>query len=908
MHPPDRAIFATGLANLSLLETLYESYQNDPLQVDASWRHFFEGMDFAAAVKGPTGKAESSTLRVVLLIDAYRTYGHLMARVNPMAKEPPPDAPELDLQKLGFKAEEMELLFPTYGFLKEAQAPLKVIVEALKRTYCRTIGVEYMGFAEPATEAWLQERIEPFFALSFSREERLQILRDLNQAEIFESFIHTKYVGQKRFSLEGAETLIPMLTAILEEGSGAGLKEVVLGMAHRGRLNVLANILGKSHAHIFYEFEEHYVPDFFEGMGDVKYHKGFNGGWKVKGGGEVAVVLAANPSHLESVDPVVEGHVRARQELKKVKASRKEVLPLLIHGDAAVAGQGVVYETMQLCRLNGYSTGGSLHIVINNQIGFTTSPKDTRSTLYCTDIARSFGAPVFHVNAEDPEGCVAVAKLATQMRQLFQCDVFIDLNCYRKYGHNEGDEPTFTQPLEYQLIKEKKSIREIYRDRLIQEGVLDGPQAEQLENAFKANLQSALDAVKAGQGADKGDARGAEPAAREDLFQPVATAVAPETLISLAEKFCKVPESFHLNPKIQRLLQERLAMVHANSSEAKIDWGMGETLAYATLIAEGKHVRLSGQDSRRGTFSHRHAMWVDQVNQEKYFPLSHLSENQGLFDVFNSSLSEYAVLGFEFGYSLIYPQALLIWEAQFGDFANGAQIIIDQYLATSEQKWGQRSNLALMLPHGYEGQGPEHSSARLERFLQLCGDDNMQIVNCTTPAQLFHLLRRQALRPLKKPLVLFTPKVLLRYPLTVSSLNDFSAGSFQEILDDPLSLSRPKRLFFCSGKIYYDLFAEREKRKNQDLAFVRIEQLYPLHQKRLKELLLKYQGFQECIWVQEEHENMGAWEYMRPLLNEALEGKMSVRYIGRARSASPAAGSHALHKKQHMAIMSEVFQ
>jgi 2-oxoglutarate dehydrogenase E1 component len=882
--------------NISLLETLYESYKRDPESVDASWRHFFEGMQFASISKGPSGGAESSDLRIFLLLHAYRTYGHLMAKVNPIATQSPPDAPELDLQKLGFKKEEMDHSFPTCGFLKEPQAPLKKIVEALKQTYCRTIGVEYMGLGEPAIEAWLQKRIEPLFELQLKSEEKQQILQDLNKAEIFESFIHTKYVGQKRFSLEGGETLIPMLTAILETGAGEGVQEVTLGMSHRGRLNVLANILGKSYAHIFHEFEDHYTPGLFEGTGDVKYHKGLEGSLTTRTGKKVGVILAANPSHLESVDPVVEGQVRAQQQLKGDRTHRKEVVPILIHGDAAVAGQGVVYETMQLCRLNGYATGGTLHIVVNNQIGFTTLPKDTRSTRYCTDIARSFGAPVFHVNAEDPEGCVAVAKIAIQMRQLFECDVFIDLICYRKYGHNESDEPAFTQPIEYKLIRDKKNIREIYRDQLIQEGALSAAQAEQLENAFKADLQKALETVKSEVPLKEPSVVRAEPVS-------IQTAVAESTLKTLAQKCCQVPERFNPNPKVQRLLKERLEMM-----QTAIDWGMGETLAYASLLEEGVHVRLTGQDSRRGTFSHRHAMWVDQVNQEKYFPLSHLSTKQGLFDIFNSSLSEYASVGFEFGYSLVYLKALVLWEAQFGDFANGAQIVIDQYLASSEQKWGQRSNLALLLPHGYEGQGPEHSSARLERFLQLCGDDNMRIVNCTTPAQLFHLLRRQALDPVRKPLILFTPKAILRHPLNVSPIGEFSGGAFQEILDDPKAQLKPQRLFFCSGKIYYDLVQEREKRGKTDMAFVRIEQLYPLNQKRLKEILLKYQGFQECLWVQEEHSNMGAWEYIRPFLSEALDGKMTLRYIGRARSASPAAGSYSLHKKQTTAILDEVFK
>jgi 2-oxoglutarate dehydrogenase E1 component len=886
-----------NLSNLPGLEDLYQAYLKDPTSVDSSWRYFFDGMHFGTLAAPRAGKIEgaSDDLRIYYLIQAYRTYGHLKVSCNPIATETPQEPPELNLKTLGFKEEELGTLFPTCGFLKTPKAPLQEIVGALNKTYCSGIGAEYMDLGEPNLEQWLQQRIEPFFPLNLSAEEKTRLLEFLNKAELFESFIHTKYTGQKRFSLEGGETLIPMLATILDRGAEEGVTEVVLGMAHRGRLNVLANILNKPYGLIFNEFEDHYAPDEFEGTGDVKYHKGFKGSLPTASGKMIDITLAANPSHLEAVNPVVEGQSRAKQELKHNPEGKKAVVPILIHGDAAIAGQGVVYETLQLMRLKGYSTGGTLHLIVNNQIGFTTLPKDSRSTRYCTDIAKAFGAPVFHVNAEDPESCVAVAKIAIELRQRFGCDVFIDLNCYRKYGHNESDEPAFTQPLEYQLIRAKKSIRELYKNKLIQEGVLNQATVDALESTFKANLQESL---KTTQDKPSPNQEG------KNLSSSPSTPSA-ETLIALSKTFCTVPEGFHIHPKIQRLLQDRLKMVTENRETASIDWGMGEHLAFATLVNEGYHVRLSGQDCRRGTFSHRHAMWVDQMNETKYFPLSHIKEGQGLFDVFNSSLSEYAVMGFEFGYSLEYPKSLVIWEAQFGDFANTAQVVIDQFIASSEQKWMLSSNLTLLLPHGYEGQGPEHSSARMERFLQLCGHDNMRIANCTTPAQLYHLLRKQAILANKKPLIVFTPKGLLRHPECVSKLADFASGSFQEVLDDPQGPSKPKKLILCSGRIYYDLIAERKQRNAGDLAIVRVEQLYPYPEHKMKEILAKYKGAETVIWAQEEHANKGAWEYIHPLIEKDL-GK-TVKYVGRDRSAAASAGSYALHKKQYAALIQEVF-
>lgn len=898
-----------NLTNLPALEELYQKYLQDPQSVDPSWRHFFQGMAFAQSgmPKFPVSQGkESLDLRVYLLIDAYRKFGHLMAKCNPLLTAPIAEPEELKIEKLGFKPEDLEALFPTCGFLKEKEASLKTLIEALQKTYCGSIGIEYMGLGSVERERWIQEKIEPFFPLNIESQQKLKILHDLNKAELFESFLHMKYVGQKRFSLEGGETMIPMLNGIIDKGAQLGIEEAVLGISHRGRLNVLANILNMSYTHIFQEFEDYYTPDLIEGTGDVKYHKGYVGALPTSSGKAVVVTVAANPSHLEAVDPVVEGIARAKQELKGFKEHGHEILPIMIHGDAAMAGQGVVYETIQLSGLNGYKTGGTIHLVINNQIGFTTLPKDTRSTRYCTEIARAFDGIVFHVNAEDPESCMKVAELAIELRQLFRCDVFIDLICYRKYGHNESDEPTFTQPLEYAIIRSKRSVREIFRERLIQSKELDPQEAERLEVEFKTGLQKALENIP--KVAEEQTLASSKREKKISNATTVVTAVEEKELIRLAEKFCSIPEGLKIHPKIQKLQQERLNMVKANPEQKTIDWGMGELLAYASLLQEKIHVRISGQDVRRGTFSHRHAIWVDQVKEFRYFPLSHISQDQAPCDVYNSPLSEYAVLGFEFGYSIAYPQSLVIWEAQFGDFANGAQIIIDQFITSSEQKWNFSCNLTLFLPHGYEGQGPEHSSARMERFLQLCSNENMRIVNCSTPAQLFHLLRSQGKLNLRRPLILFTPKALLRHPACLSSLTDFAKGHFQPVIDDPAPPAKPSRLFFCSGKVYYEFSQEKQKRNNTDIALIRLEQLYPFPKEQVEQILKKYEGCTEIVWIQEEHQNMGAWEYISFHFQELLGAKKTLTYMGRNRSASTAAGSHTLHKKQWEEILQNAFK
>lgn len=926
------AFMQSGFANLSIIEEQYAKYLRQHESVDPSWRKLFAAWDvvqtkklepslFQPKKESPERQEQPSVIyqtkkeapdipdiRVYNLIEGYRTYGHLMAKINPIAVHPIEEPPELNLQTYGFTEADLSNVYATFSILPEEKAPLLKILNTLKAIYCDKIGVEYMGLQSPEMENWLQKKIEPGrFKANFPIEEKQMILQQLNKSELLESFLHTKYVGQKRFSLEGAETLIPMLSATIETGAHLGVGEFVIGMAHRGRLNVLANILNKSYREIFSEFDESYIPESYEGSGDVKYHKGYYAEIETQAGKKVIVDLPPNPSHLESVDPVVEGMTRAKQVLIDDDILQERVIPILIHGDAAVAGQGVVYETMQLFKLEGYSTGGTIHLVINNQIGFTTLPKDTRSTLYCSDIAKGFQAPVFHVNAEDPEGCVYATNLAVELRQKFHCDVFIDLNCYRKYGHNETDEPAFTQPLEYKLIRKKKPIREVYREELIHQGVVEKYLAESLETEFKKSLNQALKSIQSSQKKSEeivllpngGDS---------EIFQPIDTAVPVEDLREAAERFTRVPEGFNIHQKLAAQLRERLHMVMGNGAEAKpLDWGMAETLAYATLLMQGISVRISGQDSCRGTFSHRHAIWMDQVEEKAYYPLKNLREGQGRFDIYNSPLSEYAVLGFEYGYSEADPNTLVIWEAQFGDFSNGAQIVIDQFIVPGEQKWGVKSGLTLFLPHGYEGQGPEHSSARMERFLSMTGHSNIRIANPTTPAQFFHLLRKQQLDKIKKPLIIFTPKGLLRKPECVSSLSDFTKGGFEEVLDDPSKPKHVKKLLLCSGRIYYDIAAEREKLHAKEIAIIRIEQLYPLHLEKLKDLIEKYEGFKEIIWVQEEPSNMGAWDYIRSILWDLLPKGKQLKYIGRERSASTAVGSHILHKKELAAILSAIF-
>jgi 2-oxoglutarate dehydrogenase E1 component len=888
------------IAEVSFLEKLYDLYQTNPEQLDHSWQKFFQSLDIQAPLQ-PT--LYEQKVRIERLCETYRRFGHLIAKVNPISLQDNPEPPQLKLDWIGFNTDELDQSFPTLGLISKESAPLKDLIEALHAIYCRQIGFEYKE-SYPEMELWIQKHIEsPSFRQELKNDQRLLILKNLNKSELFESFLHTKYTGQKRFSLEGAETLIPMLALLLETGANDGLQEVVIGMAHRGRLNVLANILNKSYRDILTEFEEGYVPDPSEGMGDVKYHKGFAGDFITGFGKKVAVTLSPNPSHLESVCPVVEGQARAKQFQNNDETDRKRIMPILIHGDAAICGQGVVYETLQFSQLKGYKTGGTIHFIINNQIGFTTIQRDLRSTCYTSSISRAFGIPAFHVNAEDPDGCIKATLLALEIRQRFHCDVFIDLNCYRKYGHNEGDEPAFTQPLEYQIIRKKTPIREIYHDQLIRQGTIQKEIVEQMENEFKQSLQEAYSKVKETGKQAKNKVK--HPEKKDCTYQTLATHVSKGLLEAVAERFSQIPADFTIHPKVENLVKERLKVIKENRP---VDWGLAEFLAFGTLLWEGTPVRLSGQDCGRGTFSQRHALWVDQSKESEYYPLSHLKDDQGRFEVYNSSLSEMGILGFEYGYSVSCPQGLTIWEAQYGDFNNGAQIIIDQYISSGEEKWGQKSGLVLFLPHGYEGQGPEHSSGRLERFLSLTGNRSMYVVNPSTPAQYFHVLRRQMRLTELKPLIIFTPKALLRLPACTSPLQDFENGSFQTVIDDPDKPESVKRIAFCSGHIYYDLIAKRAKEQVTGVAIIRIEQLNPIDEKSLMSIIQRYNSAKECFWVQEEPQNMGAWSFIQPYLNRLLPQNISLHYIGREPSATPATGSRYYHEQEQANILKQVFQ
>ncbi len=885
---PDHA----QIANLSLIEEQYRRYTADTASVDPSWRHFFEGIDFAAIlyqrpIESHAGSAEA---KIALLIQAYRRYGHLLASVNPLEK-PPEAAAELDLERLGFAKSDLDLPFPSLGFCGKESASLREILAALQEVYSSRIGFEYMDLGNPELEQWMQARIEPRLPVDIAIEEKRFLLDALNQSEVLETFLHTRYVGQTRFSLEGNETAIPMLAEMVDAGALLGAEEFWIGMSHRGRLNVLANILKKPYSTLFEEFEDDTALSFF-GNDDVKYHMGFSGEIATKSGKKISISMPPNPSHLESVDPVLLGQVCALQ-IVKGDVEKRKIVPLLIHGDAAVAAQGVVYESLQLMRLPDYAVGGALHLVLNNQIGYTTLPKEGRSTRYCTDIAKAFGIPVLHVNAEDPESCLFAAKLAIEIRQKFQCDVFLDLIGYRKYGHNEGDEPSFTQPAEYRIIRSKKPIRQIYFEQLVSEGLLEKTLAETLEAQLKETLREAF--AKAKEAAKKTPAA---PKKQLDLLQPFDSGAKQEILKEVVEKFCRVPAGFHPHPKLEKWLQARLKM-------DPIDWATAECLAFGSLLIQGIPIRLAGQDSQRGTFSQRHLIWTDEENGSTYSPLCLLREGQGRFDAVNSPLTEYAGMGFEYGYSCGSPRSLVLWEAQYGDFDNGAQIVIDQYLCSAEQKWHVNSSLVLLLPHAYEGAGPEHSSARLERFLQLASGDNIQVVNASTPAQYFHLLRRQALRKAGKPLVVMTPKSLLRNRAFTSSLSEFTKGHFTEVLDDPAPSVHVKRLLLCSGKVFYDLIAEREKRKSSKIAIVRIEQFYPVPIDLIVSAIAKYKEVSECFWVQEEPENMGAWNFLKAILQGLLPKKTKLAFVGRPPNSTPATGSHLKYKQEQSALIDE---
>ena len=834
--------------------------------------------------------------RVIELINAYRTSGHLMADTDPLEFKIRTH-PDLDITKHGLTLWDLDREFAVGGFAGQKLMRLRDILGVLRDAYCRRVGVEYMHIIDPEERAWIQQNIEVKNDAP-SREEQKHILSRLNVAEAFETFLQTKYVGQKRFSLEGGETVIALLDAVLAAAAGYSLDEVVIGMPHRGRLNVLANIVGKPYAKIFNEFEGNIDPGTAQGSGDVKYHLGAHGTYVAPDGTKVAVELTANPSHLEAVNPVLEGIVRAKQDILDKGEDGFTVLPVLMHGDAAFAGQGVVAETLNLSQLRGYRTGGTVHVVVNNQVGFTTSPAQSRSSLYCTDIARMIAAPIFHVNGDDPEACVRVAKLAVDYRVRFKKDVVIDMVCYRRRGHNEADNPSFTQPLMYDIIDSKRSVRKLYTEALIGRGDITLADAEEALKDFQSQLEKVFLETRDATGKPRPEPVMEEPPARES----VATAVPAELIKTIGDLYANHPTGFSIHPRLKPQIDRRVAQ----TTGGDVDWATAELLAFGSLTVDGHPVRLAGQDSRRGTFTQRHAVLIDRVTGEEYTPLRHIPGATAPFRAYDSLLSEYAAMGFEYGYSVAKPDALVVWEAQFGDFADGAQTIIDEFIASGQAKWGQRSSVTLLLPHGYEGQGPDHSSGRPERFLQLAAENNMTIAMCSSPANYFHLLRRQALSDVRRPLIAFTPKSLLRLKAAVSQLDEFTGGSFQPVIGDAsVTPEQVSRVVLCSGKIYYDLIAARAEAGRSDVAIVRLEQLYPLAGEQIAAELAKYPNAQ-LIWAQEEPANQGGYPFIALNLPERLAAHGDTRQLYRASrraSASPAVGSASVHETQQREVV-----
>ncbi|MEL0276135.1 MAG: 2-oxoglutarate dehydrogenase E1 component [Deltaproteobacteria bacterium] len=900
-----------GNGDIGNFDHLFEQFRQDPESVDESWRRFFEGFEFSKANYDQEGidasipEAFQKEVNVLNLIGAYRQRGHLFAKTNPIRPRRMHEQP-IQLENFNLNEGDFETVFQAGTRIGLGPATLREIVDFLEETYCGSIGAEYKFVRTPHVVDWIQSRVEQNRNHTiFNKEEKQQIYEKLMRAVDFEAFLHTKFVGQKRFSLEGAEAIIPALETLVEEGAVLGVKEFVIGMAHRGRLNVLANILNKSYENIFAEFEgKSFGDSHFEG--DVKYHMGYSSDRIAHNGEKVHLSLAPNPSHLEAVNPVVEGMARAKIE-KRYSGDEKKLVPILIHGDASIAGQGIIYEVLQMSQLEGYKTGGTVHVVLNNQVGFTTDYIESRSSTYCTDVAKTTLSPVFHVNGDDIEAVVHTIEMALEFRQQFHRDVFVDILAYRKHGHNEGDEPRFTQPTLYKLIGKHPNPKLIYRNRLIDEGTFSGEELDEIDRNFREQMNSSLELSHQREQLEptsffEGDWQGLRLAQQEEHQKSPDTGVDRSKLQELANKLTTLPEDWKIFPKIRNLYKDRSKMV--NEREI-LDWGMGEQLAYASLLDEGTGIRVSGQDVRRGTFSHRHAVVVEE-DDTKHFPLMHLSDSQGLLSIYNSHLSEYGVLGFEYGYAVSSPKDLVIWEAQFGDFANGAQIIIDQFIASAETKWQRMNGLVLQLPHGYEGQGPEHSSARIERFMTLCADNNMYILNCTTPANLFHALRRQTARPFRKPLVIFTPKSLLRHPKCISSLTDFGKGTcFQEVIDDHYAdPSKAKRVLFCNGKIYYDLLERQQLEERKDVAVVRLEQLYPMATDQIMEIRNRYVQAQEWFWVQEEPENMGAAGFM---MRKFPDLGSPLKLVSRKESSSPSTGFSVMHKKQQEELIRRAF-
>ncbi len=847
----------------------------------------------------------NKTARVQELIHAFRVRGHLMADIDPLEYHQRTH-PDLDIANHGLTLWDLDREFATGGFGGSTFAKLRDILGVLRNAYCRTLGIEYMHIQDPEQRKWIQDRVERNLEKP-DHEEQLRILRKLNEAEAFESFLQTKYVGQKRFSLEGGESTIPLLDQLLIESANNGLVEVCIGMPHRGRLNVLANIAGKSYGRIFNEFEGHYGEESVQGSGDVKYHLGTHGTYQAESGKSIDVYLAANPSHLEAVNPVLEGIVRAKQDML-AEPDKSSILPILMHGDAAFAGQGVVVETLQFSQLQGYRVGGTIHLVVNNQVGFTTSPRYSRTSYYATDAARAIQAPIFHVNGDDPEAVVRVAQMAFEFRQQFGKDVVIDLVCYRRRGHNEADDPSLTQPLMYEIIDQKRSVRKLYTEALVGRGDITLEQAEEALKHYQDELERVFQETKA-ESAENFNAHSAEvitqgqqTLAPQQPTMDVETSITRDVIDRVVRSQLEMPEGFTVHPRLAPQLQRRAEMVETDA----IDWGMGEALAIGSLLTEGTTVRLAGQDSRRGTFGHRHAVIVDKKTGWQYKPLKQCYEGNAKLYVYDSLLSEYAAMGFEYGYSVQRPDALVMWEAQFGDFANGAQTIIDEYISSGEQKWAQKSDVTLLLPHGFEGQGPDHSSARVERFLQLCAQDNMSVAMPSTPASYFHLLRWQAKSELRRPLVIFTPKSLLRAKFATSKVSDFTQGTFTSTIGDTtVNPSDVTTVLLCAGKVYYDLVAEREKSGRKDVAIVRVERFYPLPTKTLPPELAKYNNLQTVKWVQEEPANQGAWSFMAMNLPEVI-GRV-ITGVTRPASSSPAVGSHHRHELEQAALVQQAF-
>jgi multifunctional 2-oxoglutarate metabolism enzyme len=836
--------------------------------------------------------------RVNELIHAYRVRGHLMADTDPLEFKVR-SHPDLDVVNHGLSLWDLDREFPVAGFAGKRMMKLREVLGVLRDSYCRTVGIEYMHIQDPAERQWLQDRIEKK-SQAPDRDEQLHVLKRLNAAEAFESFLQTKYVGQKRFSLEGGESLIPLLDGVLQQAADGGLDEVAIAMPHRGRLNVLANIVGKSYAQIFREFEGNIDPRTAHGSGDVKYHLGAEGGYTSPEGNDIDVSLQANPSHLEAVNPVLEGVVRAKQDIINMGEQGFTVLPLLLHGDAAFAGQGVVAETLQMAQLRGYRTGGTVHVVVNNQVGFTTGPHSARSSVYATDVAKMVQAPIFHVNGDDPEACVRVAKLAVDYRQAFKKDVVIDMVCYRRRGHSEVDEPSFTQPLMYDTIDAKRSVRKTYTENLIGRGDITVEEAEAALRDYQAQLEKVFQGTREAQ-----DAPPMSPEPEQTGADDLRTAISREVVKQVADSQVTVPDGFTVHQRLLPQLQKRAKMV----DDATIDWAMGETLAFGSLLLEGHPVRLAGQDARRGTFGHRHAVIVDRRTGAEHTPLTQLSEDQAPYYVYDSLLSEFAAIGFEYGYSVARPDALVLWEAQFGDFVNGAMTIVDEFIAAGEAKWGQRSGVVLLLPHGYEGQGPDHSSARLERFLQLCAEDNMVVAAPTTPANYFHLLRRQALQSHKRPLIVMSPKSMLRLRAAASAVEAFVDGGFAPVLPDPDGPDPEKvtRVVLTSGKVHYDLLAARRKSEDETVALLRVEQLHPLPGEEIADALATYPNGTDVVWAQEEPANQGAWSFMALNLPDHLPEGRRLRRVSRVSSASPAAGSSKVHEAEQAALVQACF-